>query len=125
MEININGRTYNIRNFYFDYTYSTLLAGSPNREINEDILTRIKKPYGSWAFKMHQLPITEEQMNGVLPKCYFFSDISSDPLDPEFCESGLTLFWLGNPPFDQSIPNIIEQVLTEVNWEEESKDFDF
>ena len=125
MEININGRTYNIRNFYFDYTYSTLLAGAPSKEINEEILSRMKKPTNSWAFKTHHLPISDEEMGGVLPTCYFFSDISSDPLDPEFCESGLTLFWLGNPPFDQSIPKIIEDALNKVNWEEESKDFDF
>jgi hypothetical protein len=125
MEININGRTYNIRNFYFDYTYSTLLAGSPNREINEDILTRIKKPYGSWAFKMHQLPITEEQMNGVLPKCYFFSDISSDPINPDFCESGITLFWLGNAPGDRNISEMVENALKQVNWKKEAMDFDF
>lgn len=125
MEITIQNRTFNIRNFYFDYTYSSLLAGKPGREINEEILGRLNKPERSWGFKMYKSPISDDQMNNALPACYFYADVSSAPINSDFCESGLTLFWLDAPPFEKSIPKIMEEILQQVNWEIDAEDFDF
>ena len=125
MDIIINNRKYSLGRFFFGYTYDAVLIGTPNKEINERILSE-RQPKGDLFHpNIVRISVSEEDLEGVLPACFYFAEIQSDPIKEGFCGSIMTLCWFDEPPGSRSILEIVDKPLRTVDWEAAAEDFDF
>ena len=118
-------REFHISRFFFSFTYEHLLVGKPNREINERILLEMNPKGALFHPNVVHIGVSEEELNGVLPACYYFAEIQSDPIKEGFCGSILTLCWFDEAPGRRSILEIVEKPLKQLDWETAAEDFDF
>lgn len=125
MDIVINNRKYSLGRFFFGYTYDAVLIGTPNKEINESILSEIQPEGKLFHQNIVRISVSEEDLDGVLPACYYFAEIQSDSIKEGFCGSIMTLCWFDEPPGSRSILEIVDKPLRTVDWEAAAEDFDF
>ncbi len=125
MQFILGDRTFQVSSFSFSHTYEHLLVGKPNREINERILSEMHTKGALFHPRVVRVGVSEEELNGVLPACYYFAEIQSDPIKEGFCGSILTLCWFDEAPGSRSILEIVEKPLKQLDWETAAEDFDF
>lgn len=125
MQCIIDGKEFTIHRFFFGYTYEGLLVGQPDREINERILSEMQPKGDLFHTNVVRISVSEEDLDGVLPACYYFAEIQSDSIKEGFCGSIMTLCWFDEPPGSRSILEIVEKPLRTVDWETAAEDFDF
>lgn len=115
-----------VNRFELGYTYSSLLEGSPNEEINKDIYDWITYP-PNWGKRTYlkEKP-SFKAFKDRLPECYFSVWLSSyETQDPYYHGTELVYTWFADLPTDKSIVSILQAGIEELDWKKHATGFEF
>lgn len=120
-----NGKVVTIEKFEMSFTYDGLLLGTPNKEMNDKMISDIKKSYGNEKLLML---LDDAYVSEKLLKPIIFSvQLISDPIKKKKDNSDgsyLNLVWFGNDFKNDTIEKII-MGLKDFNWNEEAENYEF
>lgn len=127
MNIHLEDQTaVKVDRFEFGYTYSSLLEGSPNEDINREIYDWISYP-NNWGKRTYikEKP-SDEDFKDKLPLCYYSVWLSSyETENPNFDGTEFVYTWFADLPEGKSIESIIQEGIKELNWKEHATGFEF
>ena len=117
----------------FDYarTYSGLLEGLPNAEMNARIVARaLAARDGSWGRrKTHLIPPAIDDRDPAHPALPFALLrawlICCEPIDPAFQGSELAVVWFADECHDEPIADVVFRAIRGLPWEKLAEDFDW
>jgi len=115
-----------VNRFELGFTYSSLLEGSPNEDINREIYDWISYP-NNWGKRTY---LKEKPSDGVfkekLPPCYYSVWLSSyETEDPSFDGTELVYTWFADLPDGTSIDSIIQKGIEDLDWKGHATGFEF
>ena len=125
------GRSVSVDSFHFDYTYSNILEGKPNRYYHQIILEqateKTTKLYGTQ--KTHLTPPQVDESDPehpVLPQVRMWIElVCYDPIDPNYMASYLIVMCYRDRFNQEALEDIIYSAIRSLNWDELAQDFDW
>lgn len=120
-----NGKVVTIEKFEMSFTYDGLLLGTPSKEMNNKMISDIKKSYGNEKLLMllDDAYVSEKLLKPII----FSAQLISDPIKKAKDNSDgsyLNLVWFGNDFKNDTIEKII-MGLKDFNWNEEAENYEF
>ena len=118
--IKLGEREITIERFHFSYTYTGLIIGSPNKVINEKIISDYESSLNVGNRKSvfvlkDEDYITDEVLKPIIYSAWLDSDSINDK-ENQYDGSWIVVSWFGEIQIEKSIRDIIEDGL---------KDFDY
>lgn len=118
-----------IEQFKFSKTYIGLLVGSPNKEINNKIISDYQYSLNKGNRKsVFHLTETDYVSKDVLKPVIYSVWLDADPVnDPEnqFDGSWLVVSWLGEESMEKPIKQIIKEGLSDFNYKKSAENYSF
>ena len=119
-----SGRILNIEAFNLDNTYAALIEGQPNADLNHEIYDMLHYPRNWGKRNTIKIKPSHHDFQHVLPPVFFSVWLTSEPFNARFCGSQLVVMWLGDLDETHSIKQIIMQGISEIDWDNNAKDYD-
>ena len=118
------GTKVEVNRFQLGYTYSSLVEGQANEEVNKEIFEWLDYP-SNWAKRKYlkQDPGKEAFQNQLPPAHYSVWLFCNRPLNEQADASDLIFTWLGETPQKRSIKEIIKEGIKELDWQKQAGDF--
>ena len=117
-----SGKVVTLDTFNMSFTYDGLLLGSPNKELNELIIQRIKDSFkeNKVLMMLDDAYKTEELLKPLI----FSARLTSSPIDKMNDESFLNVVWFGDDFKNITIEKMIMN-LKKIDWKNMSEDYQF
>ena len=120
-----SGKIIAIEKFEMSFTYNGLLLGSPNKEMNNRIISDIKKSYGNGRLLMilDDAYVSEKLLKPII----FSAQLISDPIKKAKDNSDgsyLNLVWFGDDFKSNTIEKII-MGLKDFDWDAKADNYEF
>ena len=123
------GQTVSVEAFLYDLTYSGLLEGSPNENLNawfiEQALSRPAKLWGTR--KVYMIPPTldvTDPARTTLPRLNLHVWLTcTEPVDPMLQGSELVVTWFADESHTQPLADVISDVVRQLQWKQLARDF--
>ncbi|WP_291103998.1 MULTISPECIES: hypothetical protein [unclassified Flavobacterium] len=120
------GKIITIEGFNMTPTYSGLISGKPNEELNDEILKRTSYP-SEWGerkvvYKQANIKISETELKPFTYSAWLTSKPVNDKKN-QFDGSSIVMVWYGNEPINKSIQEIIKFELESFNWNSHCENF--
>lgn len=121
-----NGSKITIEGFNMVPTYSGLISGEPDEELNDEILKRTSYP-SEWGtrkavYKQRNILKSKTEL-----KDFFYSAwVTSKPVfdkKNQFDGSSIIMVWFGDEPKNKSIQEIIKFELEKFDWDKHAENF--
>ena len=123
-----NGKIINVEGFCLTPTYSGLLVGEPDEEMNDEILKRTTYP-SEWGIrKAIYKQINIKKSKTELKPFIYSAWLTSKPvLDKknQYNGSSIIIVWFGDNPYNKSIHEIIKFELENIDWNRYAENFNF
>jgi hypothetical protein len=125
------GRDVVLDDFFYSRTYSGLLGGGPDHELNEHILEeakrRVVKVWG--PRKTHVIPPAVNDVDPAHPRLPPTLMIAwlycIDPIDPRRMGSELVVVWFTGECHERPIAEVVFDAIHGLPWQELAEDFDW
>ena len=121
-----DGRQVGVFDFYVRATYGLLLAGKPNKQLNETILSHMATQARDWWQDEHEalvLKPSSTQIETQLPAYLMIALLDcSTPLSPESHGSMLRVVWFSDQLPD-NFPEFLQDSLLHVDWKKNARDY--
>lgn len=126
----VSGREVRVEGIHITETYSGLLEGYPDEELNTETLANARTLMnGCWgARRTHMIAPTYSQDSGhtFLPPWLCIAWLSSpDPIDPSFMGSEMVVIWFAHDACSMPIKQMIHEAAKDLDWESLAEDFDY
>lgn len=117
-----NGKTVQVKSFHFTATYGNLLEGSINEKTNTLVFNSLEYPENWGNRKL--LKIKPKSFQQKLPSvCFSVWLHSHQPIRSDYDGSELVIIWLGEIEEETRITEIIKNIITPLNWENNAQDY--
>jgi hypothetical protein len=121
-----NGMKMTIEGFNMTPTYSGLIIGVPDEELNDDILKGTSYP-SEWGerkavYKQVDLHASETELNPVIYSVWLTSKPVMDKKN-EYDGSSIVMIWYGSNPINKSIAEIITNELEKFDWNRHAENY--
>ena len=101
-------------------TYAGLLFGSPSKEINQDIISRLKYP-SEWGEKAYLVKKSDMFVSdNILKPIINCAWLSSKPIDLDgetLSRSEIIVIWLSDEQIDNTLRKILVEGIGDFNWD--------
>lgn len=120
------GEKVGVFDFYVRATYSLLIAGKPDKELNESILSYSARDAQDWWNEEREALVLrprDEQMENQLPALRMMALLDcSTPLNPDYHGSNLRVVW-----FAETLPSdfreFFKKHLENLDWKANARDY--
>lgn len=114
-----NGRKITIEGFYMIPTYSGLISGEPDEELNHAVLRKTSYP-SAWGerkvvYKQANIKISDTELKPFIYSAWLTSKPINDK-KKQFDGSSIIIVWCGSEPKNKSIQDIILVELENFDW---------
>lgn len=121
-KIKLGKREITIEGFHFSYTYTGLIIGSPNKVINDKIISDYESSLNvgnrKSVFVLNDKDyITDEVLKPVIYTAWLDSDPVNDK-ENQYDGSWIVVSWFGEEKIEKSIKEIVEDRLVDFNYDE-------
>lgn len=121
-KIKLGKREFTIEGFHFSRTYSGLIIGSPNKVINDKIISDYESSLNvgnrKSVFVLNDKDyITDEVLKPVIYTAWLDSDPVNDKKN-QYDGSWIVVSWFGEEQIEKSIKEIVEDRLVDFNYDE-------
>lgn len=119
--IKLSEREITIERFHFSHTYAGLLVGSPNKVINDKIISDYESSLNvgnrKSVFVLNDKDyITDEVLKPVIYTAWLDSDPVNDK-ENQYDGSWIVVSWFGEEQIDKSIKEIVEDGLVDFDYD--------
>lgn len=124
-----SGKKVYIEAFHCTPTYSGLLVGNPNKELNERLLQQISSPV-EWGqrktlLKKSDLYVSNDVLKPIIYSVWLSSTESIKSHGNEFEGSDIILIWLEDENLDISIKDNIKYGIGLFDWDKNAENYQF
>jgi hypothetical protein len=121
-KIKLGKREIAIERFHFSITYAGLIIGSPNKVINDKIISDYESSLNignrqSVFIVKDEDYITDEVLKPVIYSAWLDSDPVNDK-ENQYDGSWIVVSWFGEEQIEKSIKEIVEDRLVDFNYDE-------
>jgi hypothetical protein len=121
-KIKLGKREIAIERFHFSITYAGLIIGSPNKVINDKIISNYESSLNvgnrqSVFIVKDEDYITDEVLKPVIYSAWLDSDPVNDK-ENQYDGSWIVVSWFGEEQIEKSIKEIVEDRLVDFNYDE-------
>lgn len=121
-----NGSKITIEGFYMAPTYSGLLLGQPNEDLNDEILKSTTYP-SAWGTRkaVYKQRNINKSKTELMPYMYstWLSSMPVNDFKNQYNGSGIVMVWFGDEPLNKSIVEIIKNELENFDWDKHAENF--
>lgn len=121
-----NGEPVDLMNFSFHLTYSDLIEGSPDKEINEFLLESLQTKFKPDYIPTHVRRPSEDQVKGELPVFYGVAEWTCYQKSHEAGQSSeLRVVWfIDEVPQGLAFRQMLQDSLKGLDWDQYAEEYD-
>ncbi|MNG10072.1 hypothetical protein D3C84_935220 [compost metagenome] len=128
-KIKLNEREITVEQFHFALTYAGLLIGSPNKEINDKIKSNSQSSLNIGNRKSvfvvkNEDYITDEVLKPIIYSAWLDSEPIND-MGNQYDGSWIVVSWFGDEQINKSIKEIIEDGLSDFDYDNFAQNYQF
>ena len=128
-KIKLNEREITVEKFHFALTYAGLLIGSPNKEINDKIKSDSQSSLNignrkSVFVAKNEDYITDEILKPIIYSAWLDSEPIND-MENQYDGSWIVVSWFGEEQINKSIKEIIEDGLSDFDYDNFAQNYQF
>ena len=121
-----NGQKITVEGFYMSPTYSGLLSGEPNEDLNDEILKKTTYPaeFGvrKVVYKQANIKISETELKPFTYSAWLTSKPVNDKKN-QFDGSSIIMVWYSDYSKNKTIEEIITFELEKFDWNKHAENF--